>query len=115
MIGCGTFHNSIEYVCITVILFKQEVAERRLCMLGGGEDDTGLEFDEEFVTGSEMQRFQRQVTSGGKCSSRKEQRAGPQTSCLLLFSCLHCSQSEKRSVVRCRECGPRSAWTVGEG
>lgn len=40
----------------------EEVAERRLCMLGGGEDDTGLEFDEEFVTGSEMQRFQRQVT-----------------------------------------------------
>lgn len=59
---CGSFHNCTEHVCITVTLFKQEVAERRLCMLGGGEDDTGLEFDEEFVTGSEMQRFQRQVT-----------------------------------------------------
>ncbi|XP_005924046.1 lamin L3 isoform X2 [Haplochromis burtoni] len=48
---------------IRVILLNsnhEEVAERRLCMLGGGEDDTGLEFDEEFVTGSEMQRFQRQ-------------------------------------------------------
>lgn len=42
-------------------------------MLGGGEDDTGLEFDEEFVTGSEMQRFQRQVTSGGNVQAEKDQ------------------------------------------
>uniref|UniRef100_A0A3Q0SF35 Lamin L3 n=1 Tax=Amphilophus citrinellus TaxID=61819 RepID=A0A3Q0SF35_AMPCI len=40
-----------------------EVAERRLCMLG--EDDAELEFDEEFVAGSEMQRFRRQVNSVG--------------------------------------------------
>lgn len=72
ILKCGTFHNCTEYVCITVNLFKQEVAERRLCMLGGGEDDTGLEFDEEFVTGSEMQRFQRQVTSGGNVQAEKD-------------------------------------------
>lgn len=47
------------------------MAERRLCMLGGGEDDTGLEFDEEFVTGSEMQCFQRQVTSGGMFKQKR--------------------------------------------
>ncbi|XP_030579940.1 lamin L3 [Archocentrus centrarchus] len=51
---------------VRVILLNpnhEEVAERRLCMLGEGEDDAELEFDEEFVTGSEMQRFRRQDLS----------------------------------------------------
>lgn len=38
----------------------QEMAERRMCM-GRGDDETELEFDEEFVAGSELQHFRRQV------------------------------------------------------
>lgn len=41
----------------------QEVAERRVCLQGRGDEETELEFDEEFVAGSDIQRFRRQVNT----------------------------------------------------
>lgn len=41
----------------------QEIAERRVCMQGRGGEETELEFDEEFVAGSDIQHFRRQVNT----------------------------------------------------
>ncbi|XP_028436811.1 lamin L3 isoform X1 [Perca flavescens] len=57
---------------IRVILLnpnQEEVAERRVCMQHRGEEDTELEFDEEFVAGSDIQHFRRQDLSGSKEAS----------------------------------------------
>ncbi|XP_027138717.1 lamin L3 isoform X1 [Larimichthys crocea] len=42
---------------------NEEVAERRVHMQGRGDEDTELEFDEEFVAGSDIQHFRRQDLS----------------------------------------------------
>ncbi|XP_029353973.1 lamin L3 isoform X2 [Echeneis naucrates] len=42
---------------------QEEMAERRVCMQGKGDEDTELEFDEEFVAGSDIQHFRRQDLS----------------------------------------------------
>uniref|UniRef100_A0A665TRS8 Lamin L3 n=1 Tax=Echeneis naucrates TaxID=173247 RepID=A0A665TRS8_ECHNA len=42
---------------------QEEMAERRVCMQGKGDEDTELEFDEEFVAGSDIQHFRRQVNA----------------------------------------------------
>lgn len=42
---------------------SQEVAERRVCMQARGDEETELEFDEDIVTGSDTQHFQRQVNA----------------------------------------------------
>lgn len=40
---------------------SQEMAERRVCVQTRGDEETELEFDEEFVAGSDIQHFRRQV------------------------------------------------------
>ncbi|XP_038557520.1 lamin L3 isoform X2 [Micropterus salmoides] len=47
----------------------EEVAERRICMTGRGGEETELEFDEEFVAGSDIQHFRRQPKRKKKCCS----------------------------------------------
>ncbi|XP_022598513.1 lamin-L(III)-like isoform X1 [Seriola dumerili] len=42
---------------------QEEVAERRVCMQSRGDEETELEFDEEFITGSDIQPFRRQDLS----------------------------------------------------
>lgn len=39
----------------------QEMAERMVYKQGRGEEDTNLEFDEDFVAAGDVHRFQRQV------------------------------------------------------
>lgn len=41
----------------------QEIAEHRVCMQARGDEETELEFDEDIVTGSDIQHFQRQVNT----------------------------------------------------
>lgn len=41
----------------------QEMAERRVCMQVRGDEETELEFDDEFVAGSDLQHFRRQVNT----------------------------------------------------
>lgn len=53
-----------------VILF-QEIAEHRVCMQGRGDEETELEFDEEFVAGSDIQHFRRQVNTLTPKTSQK--------------------------------------------
>ncbi|XP_029353972.1 lamin L3 isoform X1 [Echeneis naucrates] len=48
---------------------QEEMAERRVCMQGKGDEDTELEFDEEFVAGSDIQHFRRQPKRKKKCCS----------------------------------------------
>lgn len=48
---------SLQESCDTL----QEMAERRVCTQVRGDGETELEFDEEFVAGSDFQRFGRQV------------------------------------------------------
>ncbi|XP_070763781.1 lamin L3 [Enoplosus armatus] len=48
---------------VRVILLNpnhEEVAEHRVCMQARGDEETELEFDEEFVAGSDIQHFRRQ-------------------------------------------------------
>ncbi|XP_041647209.1 lamin L3 isoform X2 [Cheilinus undulatus] len=48
---------------VRVILLNsdhEEVAERRMCLQGRSEEETELEFDEEFVAGSDIQHYHRQ-------------------------------------------------------
>ncbi|XP_035507809.1 lamin L3 [Morone saxatilis] len=48
---------------VRVILLNsshEEVAERRVCMQSRGDEETELEFDEDFVAGSNIQHFRRQ-------------------------------------------------------
>lgn len=40
---------------------SQEMAEHRVYMQDKGEEETDLEFDEEYVVGSDIQHFRRQV------------------------------------------------------
>lgn len=42
---------------------REEMAERRVCMQGRGGEETELDFDEEYVAGSDIQDFQRQDLS----------------------------------------------------
>ncbi|XP_047437632.1 lamin L3 isoform X2 [Mugil cephalus] len=56
---------------VRVILLNsdlEEVAERRVCLQGRGDEETELEFDEEFVAGSDIQRFRRQPKKKKCCS-----------------------------------------------
>lgn len=53
-----------------VILF-QEIAEHRVCMQARGDEETELEFDEEFVAGSDIQHFRRQVNTRTHKTSQK--------------------------------------------
>ncbi|XP_044044743.1 lamin L3 isoform X1 [Siniperca chuatsi] len=51
---------------VRVILLNpnhEEIAEHRVCMQGRGDEETELEFDEEFVAGSDMQHYRRQDLS----------------------------------------------------
>ncbi|KAF3687013.1 Lamin-L(III) Lamin-B3 Precursor [Channa argus] len=51
---------------VRVILLNpkhEEMAECRVCLQGGGDQETELEFDEEFVAGSDFQHFRRQDLS----------------------------------------------------
>ncbi|KAM3625356.1 uncharacterized protein V6R79_010779 [Siganus canaliculatus] len=48
---------------------REEVAERRVCMHGRGEEETELEFEEDFVAGSDIQHFRRQPKKKKKCCS----------------------------------------------
>ncbi|XP_040892756.1 lamin L3 isoform X2 [Toxotes jaculatrix] len=41
----------------------EEMAERRVCMQSRGDEETELEFDEEYVAGSDIQHFRRQDLS----------------------------------------------------
>lgn len=48
---------------VRVILLNpnhEEMAERRVCVQSRGDEETELEFDEEFVSGSDIQHFRRQ-------------------------------------------------------
>ncbi|XP_026150121.1 lamin L3 isoform X2 [Mastacembelus armatus] len=42
---------------------REEMAERRVCMQGRGGEETELDFDEEYVAGSDIQDFRRQDLS----------------------------------------------------
>uniref|UniRef100_A0A3Q3R611 Lamin L3 n=1 Tax=Monopterus albus TaxID=43700 RepID=A0A3Q3R611_MONAL len=50
---------------VRVVLLNpnQEIAERRVFMQGRGDEETELEFDEEYVAGSDIQHFRRQVST----------------------------------------------------
>ncbi|GLD66984.1 lamin-L(III)-like isoform X1 [Lates japonicus] len=55
---------------VRVILLNpnhEEMAECRVCMQGRGHQETELEFDEEFVAGSDIQHFRRQPKRKKKC------------------------------------------------
>ncbi|GAA6223171.1 lamin-L(III)-like isoform X1, partial [Lates japonicus] len=55
---------------VRVILLNpnhEEMAECRVCMQGRGHEETELEFDEEFVAGSDIQHFRRQPKRKKKC------------------------------------------------
>lgn len=78
------------------------MAEHRVCMQDGGQE-TELDFDEEYVTGSDVQRFRRQVEtltpkqSATRSDGHKCFGAWNLTSVLF---CLRCNQSgRRRSVV----------------
>uniref|UniRef100_A0A3Q3KD23 Lamin L3 n=1 Tax=Monopterus albus TaxID=43700 RepID=A0A3Q3KD23_MONAL len=45
------------------VMSFQEIAERRVFMQGRGDEETELEFDEEYVAGSDIQHFRRQVST----------------------------------------------------
>lgn len=47
----------------------QEMAERRVCMQLRGDEETELEFDDEFVSGSDLQHFRRQVSMSARKTS----------------------------------------------
>ncbi|XP_060921153.1 lamin L3 isoform X2 [Labrus mixtus] len=47
----------------------EKIAERRVCLQGRGEEETELEFDEEFVAGSDIQHYRRQPKRKKKCCS----------------------------------------------
>ncbi|XP_054467501.1 lamin L3 isoform X2 [Anoplopoma fimbria] len=47
----------------------EEMAEHRVCMQQRGEEETELEFDDEYVAGSDIQHFRRQdLSKEGSCS-----------------------------------------------
>ncbi|XP_041795340.1 lamin L3 [Chelmon rostratus] len=47
----------------------EEIAEHRVCMQARGDEETELEFDEDIVTGSDIQHFQRQdLLKEGNCT-----------------------------------------------
>nr|XP_046243058.1 lamin L3 [Scatophagus argus] len=57
---------------VRVILLNpdhEEMAERRVCMQGRGDEETELEFDEDYVAGSDLQHFRRQdLSKEGSCT-----------------------------------------------
>ncbi|XP_026234902.1 lamin L3 isoform X1 [Anabas testudineus] len=57
---------------VRVILLNpshEEMAERRVCMQVRGDEETELEFDEEYVAGSDLQHFRRQdLSKEGSCA-----------------------------------------------
>ncbi|AWP02157.1 putative lamin-L(III)-like isoform 5 [Scophthalmus maximus] len=47
----------------------EEMAERQVCLMGRGDEETRLEFDEEIVAGSDIQHFRKPKPKRKKCCS----------------------------------------------